>query len=238
MATKIIKNDWWVHLKKCITFQYSIPSFMISVLATITALIILFFLIRFVGRLKLNKFSFIKAEFGLGDIDNESLLNKYIDELLYFFETSDYRIVIFEDLDRFENSEIFIKLRELNTILNNYEKINRKIVFIYALRDEVFTDSSRTKFFDFIIPVIPVINCQNSMDMLLRMQNNNPNTAFSKVNSDFLQDVGLYVDDMRLLINCINEFRIYDEKINSLSKKDSECQNRTVLFAIILYGRL
>ena len=240
LGLKIIKNEWWTHFLNCLTCKYSVQSCVLSVLALIASFIAMYFIIRSFGRIKLNKFSFIKAEFGLGDINNESLLNKYIDELLYFFEISKYKIIIFEDLDRFENTEIFIKLRELNTILNNYEKINRTIVFIYALKDEVFTNSNRTKFFDFIIPVIPVINSQNSMDILLNIQKQNPNTAFSEVNTDFLQDIGLYVDDMRLLINCINEFRIYDEKINKscLGEKNREFHKRTLIFALILYKNL
>ena len=48
--------------------------------------------------------------------------------------------VIFEDLDSFKYTEIFTKLRELNTLINNYENINQKLVFIYALRDDAFED--------------------------------------------------------------------------------------------------
>ena len=151
-----------------------------------------------------------------------------------------YKFVIFEDLDRFENTEIFIKLRELNTIINNYEKIKQRVVFIYALRDEVFSDSSRTKFFEFIIPVIPVINSQNSNDIFLQKQKDAPNSALSKLDEHLLNDIGLYVDDMRLLTNTINEFRIYDEKINEQFYKSpsTEPHDRNKIFALILYKNL
>jgi len=66
--------------------------------------------------------------------------------------------VIFEDIDRFENTEIFVKLRELNNIINNSKQISRKVVFVYAIRDDMFIDKERTKFFYFIVPVIPYIN--------------------------------------------------------------------------------
>ena len=169
-----------------------------------------------------------------------------MDELLYFFEETEYNVVIFEDLDRFNNTEIFIKLRELNTLLNNYEKIHRKIVFVYALRDEVFTDNSRTKFFDFIVPVIPVINNQNSGDVLYNYWEKNRDSALGKVDGNFLQDIGLYVDDMRLLKNSINEFKIYDKKINEDDYKTAEekkadktiSRDRNKIFALILYKNL
>ena len=66
--------------------------------------------------------------------------------------------MFFEDLDRLEDPSIFIHLRELNTLLNNYDGIKGRIVFVYAIRDDIFTDTDRTKFFEFIIPVIPIIN--------------------------------------------------------------------------------
>ena len=62
-----------------------------------------------------------------------------------------------------------MKLRELNEILNGYEVLNKrgKITFVYAVRDDLFKkEAERTKFFDFIIPVIPVINSTNSDEVM------------------------------------------------------------------------
>lgn len=206
-------------------------------------LVVLYKCVSLAYKIRLAKLSFQDAEIEFeGKQNEESLLNKYLDELLYFFEVTEYNVVVIEDLDRFKNTEIFIKLRELNTLLNNYEKINRKIVFVYALRDEVFKDSSRTKFFDFIIPVIPVINNQNSSDILLNLRNENPESPLKELDESFLQDIGLYVDDMRLLINSINEFKIYDKKINESdyieNKEKTISRNRNKIFALILYKNL
>lgn len=99
--------------------------------------------------------------------NDSSVLNKYIDEILYFFEQTKYEVVFFEDLDRFDSLQIFIKLREINGILNNYERIHHKIMFVYAMRDDVFSGKDRTKFYDFMIPVVPVINATNSKEILL-----------------------------------------------------------------------
>ena len=70
---------------------------------------------------------------------------------MYFFESTTYDTVFIEDLDRFNQPNIFIKLRELNTVINNYDNIKRKVVFIYAIKDDMFKDEERTKFFDFIV---------------------------------------------------------------------------------------
>src|SRR5690606_30541975 len=98
----------------------------------------------------------------------KSILNHHLDEIIYFFEVTPYNVVIIEDLDRFQQTEIFTKLREINLLLNNSKKTKHKeIVFIYAVRDDMFTDKERTKFFDFIIPIIPVVNSSNSSQKLL-----------------------------------------------------------------------
>lgn len=67
-----------------------------------------------------------------------SYFDKYLAEIVYFFEVTDYDVVVFEDLDRFENPGIFEALRELNTILNESDQVGRKVRFVYAVRDSVF----------------------------------------------------------------------------------------------------
>lgn len=249
---KLFKTDAWTKVKEALSvsfankglqFEAGWVSFTLGWLFVIAFLMAVYKIISFGSRIRLTKFSFQKTEFGLDDVKEESLLNRYIDEILYFFEVTKYEVVVIEDLDRFKNTEIFIKLRELNTLLNSYEKIKRKIVFIYALRDEVFKDSSRTKFFEFIIPVIPVINCQNASDILLKIKSENPESVLKDIDENFLQDAGLYIDDMRLLKNCINEFIIYDRKINAAdyefgTDKNTICHNRNKILALILYKNL
>ena len=127
------------------------------------------FLIKAVSRFDLSniKFNDGKVALDLGEKSDSSILNKNIDEILYFFKATKYNVVVFEDLDRYNNSiEIFTKLREINIILNNSDEVIRKITFLYAIRDDNFKGENRTKFFEKIIPVIPVIDYSNSSEKL------------------------------------------------------------------------
>ena len=246
VSNYFIHGKIWEYICKPFAIPLDWNDIALSVSLLLALFLFLYKLLIFVKKLRIAKLCFSNAEIEFkGSENEESLLNKYLDELLYFFEETEYNVVIFEDLDRFNNTEIFIKLRELNTLLNNYEKIHRKIVFVYALRDEVFTDNSRTKFFDFIVPVIPVINNQNSGDVLYNHWEKNQTSVFGKIDKNFLLDIGLYVDDMRLLKNSINEFKIYDKKINKEDYKaddkkteEKNCRDRNKIFALILYKNL
>ncbi|WP_339657573.1 hypothetical protein [Flavobacterium frigidarium] len=182
--------------------------------------------IRIISSITINKLKFQNAEIGIGESINKSILNHHLDEILYFFSIRPYNVVIIEDLDRFEETEIFTKLREINLLLNNSEKTKKKnITFIYAVRDDMFSDNERIKFFDFIIPVIPVINSSNSSEILLRKK--------EQYNYDltdtFIEDISFFIDDMRLLHNISNEFYLYK------AKQGETPLNQDKLFAIITY---
>ena len=191
-------------------------------------------IIRKLNSIKLSKLNLVNGEIELGCQNEQSILNRYLDEIIYFFEINKkYNIVVFEDLDRLNNHQIFSKLREINNLLNNSEQIriqNRKIKFIYALCDNHFKENkNRTKFFDVLIPVIPVINTTNSGDKInVRLKEIDQEHSIS----DYLiQDIQLYIDDMRLLFNISNEYLIYKEKIGTKLDK-------TQLFAMIVYKNI
>ncbi len=180
--------------------------------------------------LKLNKLNFKSGELDLSK-DDSSILNQHSDEILYYFETTRFNVVIIEDLDRFEEPEIFTKLRELNLLINSSKQINNHVVFIYALKDDMFKDKSRAKFFDFIIPVIPVITSTNSGDILLDniKKLNEAALPENKLSEQFITDISLFIDDMRMLKNICNEFVIYRSKLASINLKYD------LLMAFIIY---
>ncbi len=171
----------------------------------------------------LNKFNLQNIEIESKKEKEESLLNKYLDEILYFFEKTKYDIVVFQDLDRFENSKIFIKLRELNNFINKSKQVNKRVVFIYVLKDEIFKNQNeRVKFFDVIIPIIPYINTKTSYDTLIGWFKE------EKINKQFLKDISIYIYDMRLLKNIFNEYKIFKLQIG-------KNLDNTKLLAMIIY---
>lgn len=164
-------------------------------------------IIRVISRIRLSKLTIQDAEIEIDQSVNKSILNHHMDELLYFFEVTSYNVVVIEDLDRFNQPEIFTKLREINLLLNSSKKIQRPIVFIYAVRDDMFTDKERAKFFDYIIPIIPIINSSNSSQKLIEKKKNHQYSW----NADLIDNLSLFINDMRLLHNITNEFYLYQK---------------------------
>ena len=143
---------------------------------------------------------------------NESYFDKYLNEVLYLFENADADVIVFEDMDRFNATQIFERLREVNTLIN-LKTDKRTIRFFYLLKDDIFTSKDRTKFFDFIIPIVPVVDGSNSYDQFItHLQKNN---LLDKFDERFLKGLSLYVDEMRLLKNICNEFLIYYNRLNT-----------------------
>ena len=203
-------------------------------------LLFLITIIAYIGRrlcskIRINEVKVKDTTIGTENLDSESIFNKNMDEIVYFFEETKYRVVFFEDLDRLDSSKIFVQLRELNTLLNNSNTIKRPIVFVYAVKDDIFTEEDRTKFFEFIIPVIPVINSTNSGEILLDLFKANDGESFKHdITLDYILDVSPYISDMRVLQNIHNEFLLYKRtlragqglillKRNSKNKLGSQC---------------
>lgn len=167
---------------------------------------------------------------------NDSFFDKYLNEVLYLFENADVDGIVFEDIDRFDNTTIFERLREINTLTNirlknkKDEKVKRPLRFFYLLRDDIFNNKDRAKFFDYILPVVPVLDSSNSYNKIkeyLEVAN-----LYTKFDDHFLRGISLYIDDLRILKNIFNEFLIYDRKLNCIELD----VNR--LFAIITYKNI
>ncbi|WP_272158123.1 YobI family P-loop NTPase [Streptococcus sp. HN38] len=178
-----------------------------------------------------------------GDIEvfqseEDSYFDKYLDDVLYLFDNCQSDIVIFEDIDRFETNLIFEKLREINTLVNNKRKDGKKLLFIYLIKDDMFTSQDRTKFFDFIIPIIPVITSSNSGEKLGEILTNLGESH--SVSKTLLKQVAIYIDDMRLAYNICNEFVLYKNNLFSQKENDNNKLNLSSdkIFAIIVYKNI
>lgn len=205
----------------------------------------------------LKKLNIQGNEFEIAGDNEDSYFDKYLNEVIYLFENSGVDAIIFEDIDRYEISEIFERLREINKLVNNklknkknniflnfiFDKLRKigiyfpqkrkTLKFFYLLRDDIFISKDRTKFFDFIIPVIPVIDSSNSYDKIIELLKKD---SQYDLNQDFLFKLSLYIDDMRLLKNICNEFKIYHKKLSG-AKNDTKINSNKVL-SIIVYKNL
>lgn len=166
--------------------------------------------------IKSYKIKLPNTEIEINESSEESLINKYMDELIYFFSKTKYNVLIVEDLDRFlENKSIkhriliiFQKLKELSKILNDSKQINRQIKFIYAVKDDLFSDATeRTKFFDAIVPVIPVISNFNSYAEL------KDRFKGEQIPDKTMQDISAHINDFRLIKNISNEYYLYKNEL-------------------------
>ncbi|WP_461811475.1 YobI family P-loop NTPase, partial [Faecalimonas sp.] len=198
---------------------------------------LVFFLIYGLIKIQKNKNVFRKLNLQGNEIEifeesDDSYFDKYLNEVLYLFENADADVIVFEDMDRFNANRIFERLREVNTLANiQLQKDNKKVLrFFYLLRDDIFVSKDRTKFFDYIIPVVPVVDASNSYDQFI--SHFKKGGLFEKFNESFLQGLSLYIDDMRLLKNICNEFVIY---FNRLNITELDCNK---MLAIIAYKNL
>lgn len=215
LAFAILFEPSWMRIDSF--YRVFSQGFVFNLIGDIVALLYLLFVlytiaqyvIRIYGSTKLNKLNFKDGEIEIKD--ENSIFNRHLDEILYFFQATDYDVVVIEDLDRFDTPDIFLKLRELNFLLNNSAVVGRKIKFIYAVKDDMFKDSSRTKFFDYITTVIPVINPSNSKDKLKEELEKRGHKE--EIKADDLEDIAFFIDDMRLLKNIANEYHQYHKRL-------------------------
>jgi len=208
-----------------------VSEIIIKILFVSYCIVGLFVFLKYIEKIKELKLKFQDTEITLNNNEQESILNKHLDEILYFFEETNFDIIIIEDLDRFNNTEIFIRLRELNTLINAAKQVNRRVIFLYAIKDDMFKNKDRAKFFDFIIPIIPVINPTNAYDLIKKNYiNDKTNKDLNEqIDEVFLHQISLYFDDLRLVINIFNEFELYVKKLNNNNL------NKNKLLAIIIY---
>lgn len=190
------------------------------------------FVIRYViqgySNSKLNKLNLKDGEIDIKE--DTSIFNKHLDEIIYFFRATAYDTVIIEDLDRFETPDIYLKLRELNQLINESKEIDRHIVFVYAVKDDVFVDEARTKFFDYIITIIPVINPSNSKAILKR-ELLNAGLKDGDISDDDIAGIAFFIQDMRILQNIVHEFTDYKNKLS----KGEQHLDLAKLLAMIVY---
>ena len=198
------------------------------------------------------------------DKNDSNYFDKYLNEIIYYFEVSGTNLVIFEDLDRFDNPYIFDALHELNELVNISleqerftEQKNPPVRFLYTTRDSIFEHKTkgiienadtrythrleienRTKFFDVIVPIVPFSTSRNAYEYLKQMIDS---SAFSiEIDQKLLEIVGSEISDYRLLANIVSEFQVFAEQIftswgNNKETAEFFKDHANYLFAFVTY---
>ncbi len=229
-----LQENW---LKDILAFIFNSYSIIISALIfLISSVIIVYSLIKAQKNKNIfRKISLQGNEIEIFEEQDDSYFDKYLNEVLYLFENIEADVIVFEDMDRFNSSRIFERLREVNTLVNINKKINmgdgfKPLRFFYLIRDDIFTSKDRTKFFDYIIPIIPIVDSSNSYDQFIKLLNQSE--VIGMFENSFLQSLTLYIDDMRILKNIYNEFIVYIHRLNNTEL------NWNKMMAIIVYKNL
>lgn len=184
--------------------------------------------------------------------------DEYLDEIVYFFDQEPQNFVIFEDLDRYNDPQIFQALRELNTLLNNTPKrlqsINKQqnpLRFIYAMRDSLFEKigedsaeqgggdaaraetvrANRTKFFEVVIPIVPFVSHRTAREHLHQLLHG---AGITGIERSLVELVAKHATDMRLLLNMRNEYLVFAERLLDSDKVAPEL-SASHLFALVAY---
>ncbi|MFI7066813.1 hypothetical protein ACIBL3_37840 [Kribbella sp. NPDC050124] len=183
-----------------------------------------------------------------------SYFDQYLDEIVYYFESTPVDVVVFEDLDRFNDPRIFEALRELNSLLNAAGVVKGKTVrFVYALKDSIFellgkdtkemngdaaeaesVRANRTKFFDLVIPVVPFITHRSSRDLLTRLLKEE---ALLPVSPELIDLTARHITDMRLLKNIRNEYAVFATRLIT-AKHGVENLRPDSVFALMVYKNI
>lgn len=234
-----LSDNWFKNILSALTGNYA------TILMVFTLIISCVISIYNIVKLQQNKnlfhkFSVQGNEIEIFESQDESYFDKYLNEVLYLFEQVEADAIVFEDMDRFNTNSIFERLREVNNLTNiqrknkasgkKYKKKYKPLRFFYLLRDDIFATKDRTKFFDYIVPVVPVVDGSNAYDQFARYLKQGG--IFEGFDASFLQRLSLYIDDMRVLKNIYNEFIVY------INRLDNTSLNWNKMLAMIVYKNL
>ncbi|MBW3080046.1 hypothetical protein [Bifidobacterium saguinibicoloris] len=114
------------------------PKFMLAVAMAVAAGIATFFVRNLPWKPSSMSASIETIELKADERGNIDIFDKYIDEIVFLIERAKIRFVIFEDLDRVDQFDIYYELRELNTLINDSRQAQGKppVTFIYVMGDE------------------------------------------------------------------------------------------------------
>lgn len=245
---------WFTHWKTIIHLLIYLLVFLV-ISGTVGYTVYLYSPKFHIGKLKITA-KFNNAEINYDDSIAEDYLDRFTTEILYCLEEivqKQSRTIVFEDMDRLDETKclkIFLRLRELNHLVNQRLKRNGNYLrFVYVTNDKITAKLENEKFFDFIMPIIPKMNIRTAERILydnLKYVNNKiysdyfwkegiQQTKDSQERNGLLHYVARYLPDYRLQYNILNEynllFRYYLENIGS-RKIDEDAAEQLLAFSV------
>lgn len=166
------------------------------------------------------------------DLIEGSYFDKNIALILQIIDELDADVIVFEDIDRLKQPDLFTKLRELNQVINSHVGEARTVKFIYCLLDTMFMGKEKVKFFDIIIPIVPVLGGYNSFGSI---KDELGTSYVQDLDEGFLRNVAMYLDDLRLIKNTAVEYKVYFSKLNAKNRPEID---RNSLLAIVTLKNL
>ncbi|WP_434329366.1 hypothetical protein V2P39_03025 [Mycoplasma capricolum subsp. capricolum] len=103
------------------------------------------------------------------------------------------------------------------------------VKFIYMVSDDLFDNESRTKFFDFIITIIPIKTSKTFVRKRLE-------AIDIDIDSEYIENILNIITNTRIFLNAINDYLIYKKLVmRRFQLKNSDKLN---LFNIVLVKNL
>lgn len=189
--------------------------FIISILYLMTSLVPLIF----------SGLKTLRIKFGVNEINflenDEITFNKNLGEIITFFSyNKDYKIIVFEDIDRFCKDitlKVIEDLKELNYKINNSNSVSQKVSFIYLFREDIFLSvEDKSKFYDHIVSIMPISTYYNSKDNLLELLKERKCDVFP--DKKLISIVSDYIFDQRTLITIVNSYELFSNILKSNDK--------------------
>lgn len=202
-------------------------------------------------------------------VEGTSYLDRHGFELIYVLERMADRFdhtVVFEDMDMLGpdvQRELFSELREINCLANSRLSYKwrppqclRKLPvigdlswepclrFVYVAHDMEFAPRDCSKFFDYILPVIPVISGESLADRLAETYLKGVGITLDEQAEDeswrpssFLACASPELNDYRTVHTILNEYRVFEQVEEKRGLVMTQAEKRD-LFTFVTYKNL
>ncbi|MBN4084186.1 hypothetical protein [Mycoplasma sp. CSL10166] len=226
-------------LKTFYKFDYNINSFFVEISKNLLYNSIFIFLLWFLlfGIIFVSLFMVNKNLWRLRSIKikgneinlhtNATFLDANLDAIVDIILNSNKKIIVFEDINKKNNSNFLPKLFEINNLLN-LKEISNKYTFIYVIDSEIVTEKFKTRFFDSIIDVKNNFNSIDKKTISAKIKDKITTEQSKKIsNTIYPQFESIQKSEIDKIVNDYIYFFINWKEINLILKEISSFERIT-----------